>query len=121
MAIPSIKDVSRSYAVYMGHSIITHEDKLRPRLQSCLHAMKVTGRERVALVQFRGGVPQFQTELTTNPLGDWQIHMGDEGVNFDSHFFGFFTQLYALDEKEPVIAESGFVPLAMNRKSIADR
>ncbi|KAF3399052.1 hypothetical protein DPV78_006687 [Talaromyces pinophilus] len=60
--------------------------------------------QRVALVRFRGGLPRFLTELTTNPLGDWQIEMGDEDINFDNHFFGF-TQLYAPDEKEPVIAD----------------
>jgi hypothetical protein len=60
--------------------------------------------QRVALVQFRGGMPQFLAELTTNTLGDWQIEMGDEDINFDSHFFGF-TQLYAPDENETVVAE----------------
>ncbi|PCG88093.1 hypothetical protein PENOC_112530 [Penicillium occitanis (nom. inval.)] len=60
--------------------------------------------QRVALVRFRSGLPRFLTELTTNPLGDWQIEMGDEDINFDSHFFGF-TQLYAPDEKKPVIAD----------------
>lgn len=33
--------------------------------------------ERVALVQFRGGVPHFLSELTLNPLGDWQVEMED--------------------------------------------
>jgi hypothetical protein len=60
--------------------------------------------ERAALVQFRGGVPQFLRELRVDPLGDWQVEMGDDDVNFDCHFFGF-TQLYASDEKEPVVAE----------------
>lgn len=73
----------------------------------------------MALVRFRGGWPRFLTELTTNPLGDWQIEMGDEDINFDSHFFGF-TQLYAPDEKQPVIAESGFVPSIYERKITAD-
>lgn len=61
-------------------------------------------RERVALVQFRGGVPKFLSELTVNPLGDWQIEMGDADINFDCHFFGF-TQLYAPTAGEPVTAE----------------
>ncbi|CAG7933708.1 unnamed protein product, partial [Penicillium olsonii] len=60
--------------------------------------------ERAALVQFRGGVPQFLRELRVDPLGDWQIEMGDDDVNFDCHFFGF-TQLYAPDENEPVFAD----------------
>ncbi|KAI7971152.1 hypothetical protein EIK77_002352 [Talaromyces pinophilus] len=75
--------------------------------------------QRVALVRFRSGLPRFLTELTTNPLGDWQIEMGDEDINFDSHFFGF-TQLYAPDEKKPVIAESGFVPSIYEHKFNAD-
>jgi hypothetical protein len=60
--------------------------------------------QRVALVQFRGGVPQFLQELRINPLGDWQVEMGEDDINFDCHFFGF-TQLYAPDENGPVAAE----------------
>jgi hypothetical protein len=60
--------------------------------------------QRVALVQFRGGLPQFLRELRINPLGDWQVEMGDDDINFDCLFFGF-TQLYATDDKEPVVAE----------------
>ena len=60
--------------------------------------------QRVALVQFRGGVPQFLRELRVDPLGDWQVEMGDDDINFDCHFFGF-TQLYAPDDNEPVVAE----------------
>ncbi|KAJ5712968.1 uncharacterized protein N7483_010149 [Penicillium malachiteum] len=58
--------------------------------------------QRVALVQFRGGVPEFLHDL--NPLGDWQVEMGDDDINFDSHFFGF-TQLSALEENKPVDAD----------------
>jgi hypothetical protein len=60
--------------------------------------------QRVALVQFRGGVPRFLHELRVEPLGDWQVEMGDNDVNFDCHFFGF-TQLYTPDDNEPVVAE----------------
>ncbi|CAG8221500.1 unnamed protein product [Penicillium salamii] len=60
--------------------------------------------ERAALMQFRSGVPQFLCELKVDPLGDWQIEMGDDDINFDCHFFGF-TQLYAPDENKPVIAD----------------
>jgi hypothetical protein len=60
--------------------------------------------QRVALVRFRGGIPVFLNELRVNPHGDWQVEMGDCDINFDCHFFGF-TQLYAPDENEPVIAE----------------
>ncbi|OKP09888.1 hypothetical protein PENSUB_4719 [Penicillium subrubescens] len=65
---------------------------------------KSSDTQRVALVQFGGGVPQFLHELRVNPLGDSQIEMGDEDINFDCHFFGF-TQLYTTDDKEPVVAE----------------
>lgn len=57
--------------------------------------------QRVALVQFRGEVPQFLFELR---LEEWQIEMGDDDIIFDGHFFGF-TQLYAPDENQPVVAE----------------
>ncbi|KAJ5718746.1 hypothetical protein N7488_004392, partial [Penicillium malachiteum] len=60
--------------------------------------------QRVALVQSRGGVPQFLRELRVDPLGDWQIEMGDDDINLDCHFFGF-TQLYTTDDKEPVVAD----------------
>ena len=60
--------------------------------------------QRVALVQFHGGVPQFLSELRVDPLGDWQVEMGDNDINFDCHFFGF-TQLYMPDNNEPVVAE----------------
>jgi hypothetical protein len=59
--------------------------------------------QRVALVQFRGGVPQFLSELRVNPLGDWQVEMGDDEISFDN-FFGF-TQLYVMDDNEPVVTE----------------
>ncbi|EXA31288.1 hypothetical protein FOVG_17412 [Fusarium oxysporum f. sp. pisi HDV247] len=49
--------------------------------------------ERVALVEFLDGVPSFLSNLVANPLGDWQVEMGDTDINFDQHFFGF-TQLY---------------------------
>ncbi|KAJ5917518.1 hypothetical protein N7466_011072 [Penicillium verhagenii] len=60
--------------------------------------------ERVALVQFCGGVPQFLRELRDNPLGEWQVEMGNDDINFDGHFFGF-TQLYAPDGNGPVAAD----------------
>ncbi|KAJ5565742.1 hypothetical protein N7535_007380 [Penicillium sp. DV-2018c] len=60
--------------------------------------------QRVALDQFRGEVPQFLSELKVNPVGDWQVEMKDDDINFDCHFFGF-TQLYATDDNEPVIAD----------------
>ncbi|CAP91131.1 Pc13g00620 [Penicillium rubens Wisconsin 54-1255] len=58
--------------------------------------------QRVALVQFRGGMPQFLRDH--DPLGDWQVEIGDDDISFDCHFFGF-TQLYTLDENKPVDAD----------------
>lgn len=60
--------------------------------------------ERVALVEFRGGIPTFLDELIANPLGDWQVEMGDTDISFDCHFFGF-TQLYTPKLDAPVTAE----------------
>lgn len=61
-------------------------------------------RERVALVEFRGGIPKFLLELVANPLGEWQIEMDDTDINFDRHFFGF-TQLFATKPDMPITAE----------------
>ncbi|KAM6510829.1 hypothetical protein FSOLCH5_011275 [Fusarium solani] len=60
--------------------------------------------ERVALVEFRGGVPDFLSELVGNPLGDWQVEMDDVDISFDQHFFGF-TQLYTPKSDAPVTAD----------------
>ncbi|KAF5669916.1 hypothetical protein FDENT_11382 [Fusarium denticulatum] len=60
--------------------------------------------ERVALVEFLGGVPGFLSDLVANPLGDWQVEMGDTDINFDQHFFGF-TQLYTPKADAPVTAD----------------
>ncbi|KAJ4190506.1 hypothetical protein NW767_011334 [Fusarium falciforme] len=60
--------------------------------------------DRVALVEFRGGVPDFLSELVANPLGDWQVEMDDVDISFDQHFFGF-TQLYTPKSDAPVTAE----------------
>lgn len=60
--------------------------------------------ERVALVEFRGGVPAFLSELAADPLGDWQVEMGESDISFDRHFFGF-TQLYTPKPEAPVVAE----------------
>ncbi|KAL4984572.1 hypothetical protein BDW68DRAFT_190372 [Aspergillus falconensis] len=89
----------------------TLNDELAPEERSHIQA-KVTilpscyepDTRRVALVQFRGGMPEFLSELAADPLGDWQVEMGDTDINFDSHFFGF-TQLYAPLREKPVVAD----------------
>ncbi|KFZ18845.1 hypothetical protein V501_00985 [Pseudogymnoascus sp. VKM F-4519 (FW-2642)] len=60
--------------------------------------------EKVALVEFHGGVPAFLSELMANPLGDWQVEMGDTDISFDQHFFGF-TQLYTPKLGSPATAD----------------
>ncbi|OBT82207.1 hypothetical protein VE02_08678 [Pseudogymnoascus sp. 03VT05] len=60
--------------------------------------------EKVALVEFYGGVPAFLSELTANPLDDWQVEMGDTDISFDQHFFGL-TQLYAPKPDSTVTAD----------------
>jgi hypothetical protein len=60
--------------------------------------------EKVALVEFHGGPPAFLSELTNNPLGDWQLEVDDTDISFDQHFFGF-TQLYTPKVESPVTAE----------------
>lgn len=69
--------------------------------------------EKVALVEFRSGVPAFLSKQMANPLDDpihnplddWQIEMDDDtDINFDRNFFGF-TQLYAPKPGSPISAE----------------
>jgi hypothetical protein len=59
----------------------------------------------VALVYFKGGVPDFLSELTANPLGDRQIELKDaDDISFDRHFHGF-TQLYETRANSAITAE----------------
>jgi len=64
-----------------------------------------------ALVEFKGGDPKFLSQLEHDPLGDWQVEMGDDDINFDRHFFGF-TQLYPTTLSHPVTAEYDTIPLS---------
>jgi hypothetical protein len=83
---------------------LSEEERSQIKTETTIVPSCYDDHERTALVQFRGGVPQFLLELIGNPLGDWQVEMGDIDINFDHHFLGF-TQLYALAEEESVIAE----------------
>lgn len=56
--------------------------------------------ERLALVEFSSKVPDF----LSNPLGHWQVQVGDMDYSFDRHFFGF-TQLYTPSPENPITAE----------------
>ncbi|KAL6886868.1 hypothetical protein GGI43DRAFT_426205 [Trichoderma evansii] len=60
--------------------------------------------EKVALVEFHGGEPECLCDLMTDPLGNWQVEMGDTDISFDRHFFGF-TQLYTPRPGSPTTAD----------------
>jgi hypothetical protein len=60
--------------------------------------------ERVALVEFCGGLPEFLSELKANPLKKHQDKIGNTDISFDCYFFGF-TQLYTPKPDTPVTAE----------------
>lgn len=93
----SLKDTLSDHFSREERSIIQTKATIIP---SCYDS----DRERVALVQFYGQIPQFLSELVANPLGDWQVEMGDTDINIDCHFWGF-TQLYATPENQEVKAE----------------
>jgi hypothetical protein len=57
-----------------------------------------------ALVKFSGGSPLFLSDLERDPLGIYQLEMGDDDITFDLHFFGF-TQLYQTAQDKPITAE----------------
>ena len=79
----------------------------RPRVNAkvaLVPSCRIDDETSIALVEFVGDVPHFLSDLIKNPLGDWQVEMGDTDINFDRHFFGF-TQLYATDPEKTVIAE----------------
>ncbi|CEJ62911.1 hypothetical protein PMG11_11396 [Penicillium brasilianum] len=83
----------------------THDERSQIKAEiTIVPSCYETDTQRVALVQFRGRVPQFLGELRLDPLGNWQVEIGDNDINFNYHFFGF-TQLYAPDASEPVVAD----------------
>jgi hypothetical protein len=87
------------------HDNLTDDERLHIKVEiTVVPSCYESDTQRVALVQFRGGVPRFLDELRVDPLGDLQVEMGDDDISFDCHFFGF-TQLYAPEENKPVVAE----------------
>ena len=85
-------------------SDLTDEEKARIDLKVAVVPSCYNDEEKVALVECRGGLPAFLSELTADPLGESQMEMGDTDVSFDQHFFGF-TQLYTPASDTPVVAE----------------
>ncbi|KAH7385972.1 hypothetical protein BKA66DRAFT_490292 [Pyrenochaeta sp. MPI-SDFR-AT-0127] len=95
-SLPDVK-LKATLAAAIGDNLL-EEEKPQLRLDiaivpSCYNSAEACEQERVALVEFQGGMPVFLSELTANPLQEWQMEMGDTDINFDQHFFGF-TQLY---------------------------
>jgi hypothetical protein len=83
---------------------LTNEEKLTIDVRVAVVPSCYDNEEKVALVECRGGLPAFLSELTADPLAEWQMEMGNTDISFDQHFFGF-TQLYAPERDAPVIAE----------------
>ncbi|KAK2596194.1 hypothetical protein QQS21_006399 [Conoideocrella luteorostrata] len=61
-------------------------------------------REKVALIEFNGGIPRFLSALADNPLCEWQVVFDNTDVSFDQRFFGF-TQLYSTTSEAETTAE----------------
>ena len=93
------------------HNLLTEDEKNQAKVEiTCIPSCDGT-QTSSALVEFKGASPEFLSRLTHNPLGNWQVEMGDEDINFDRHFFGF-TQLYSTAPSQPVTAE---YDLSINR------
>jgi hypothetical protein len=83
---------------------LTNEEKSKTDVRVAVVPSCYNNEEKVALVECRGGLPAFLSELTADPLGESQMEMGNIDINFDQHFFGF-TQLYTPTPNAPVVAE----------------
>lgn len=93
------------------HNLLTEDEKKRPTAEiTCIPSCD-GNQTSSALVEFKGANPEFLSQLAYNPLGDWQVEMGDEDINFDRHFLGF-TQLYPTAPSQPITAE---YDLSINR------
>jgi hypothetical protein len=86
---------------------LTNEENSKIDIRVGVVSSCYNNEEKVALVECRGGLPAFLSELTADPLAEWQMEMGDTDISFDQHFFGF-TQLYTPTPDAPVVAE--YVP-----------
>lgn len=84
---------------------LLEKEKLEIQVTTSIVPSCYDEQERVALVDFRGGVPKFLSGLAANPLEEWQVELDDDtDISFDRHFFGF-TQLFAPRPEVPTAAE----------------
>ncbi|KAH8747562.1 hypothetical protein BGZ57DRAFT_169214 [Hyaloscypha finlandica] len=85
-------------------SLLTEDERQYEVAITCIPMCDGSQTRSAALVEFKGGDPKFLSQLEHNPLGGWQVKMGDDVVNFDRHFFGF-TQLYPTTPGHPITAD----------------
>ena len=83
---------------------LVDDEKSKPSFEVDLVPCCDGNNAKVALIEFKGGVPAFLASLTANAMGDWQETMGNTDINFDRHFLGF-TQLYTPTPSLPITAE----------------
>ncbi|KAF2625895.1 hypothetical protein BU25DRAFT_412148 [Macroventuria anomochaeta] len=83
---------------------LTNDEQSRVDVRVAVVPSCYNDEEKVALVECRGGVPAFLSELIADPLEESQMEMGDTDINFDQHFFGF-TQLYTPQPGSLVVAD----------------
>jgi hypothetical protein len=83
---------------------LVEEEQPKPAVSVAIVPSCYNNDEKTALVEFHDGVPAFLSELVDDPLGDWQVEVGDTDINFDQHFFGF-TQLYTPTADSSVTSE----------------
>jgi hypothetical protein len=84
--------------------VLSHDEQQRLEVHIACIPSCDESKTSSALVEFRGGTPEFLSQLDHDPLSDWQVEMGNADINFDCHFSGF-TQLYATTPGRPVTAE----------------
>jgi hypothetical protein len=90
--------------------IVIHKSMLKEEISNINFELAIVPscydveQKRVALVKFRGEVPQFLSQPVGNPSGYRTIEMGGTYIKFDRDFSGF-TQLYAPQPGRPVTAE----------------
>ena len=87
------------------NNYLSEEEQSKLRIDAAIvPSCYENGQKRAALMEFHGEVPTFLSELTANPLRDWQVEMSDTNISFDCHFFEF-TQLYSSKRDAPIVAE----------------